>query len=119
MMPARCSKPTEKWIRERPETRERRTMRESNPKVTPILAASIVSRPRVVAGNIKRKGPAQTPGRSLVWSTLRTVQAAPRFLVDGAFGDLGQGRIGLLFFSEGLVQKPEPLRSIRARWPRS
>ena len=81
MMPARCSKPTEESIRERPETRQRRTMSKSNPKLTPIFAASTISRPRattwhirfwrladmprVVASNIKRKGPAQTPGLSL------------------------------------------------------
>ena len=96
-------------------------MSKSNPEVTPILAASIVSRPRATTWHI-RFWPLDMPPwwpATLNEKARHKRRAFPlcgvrfgrlggfRFLVDGAFGDLGQGRIGLLFFSESLIQKPD------------
>ena len=90
-------------------------MSKSNPKVTPIFAASTISgrappsgpyMQRVVASNINEK--ARHKRRAFPLCGVRFGRSSGfRFLVDGAFGDLGQGRIGFLFFSESLIQKPD------------
>ena len=89
-------------------------MSKSNPEVPPILAASIVSRPRATfwpldaapGGNTKLK--ARHKRRALFLCGVQFERSGGfRFLVDGGFGDLGQGRIGLLFFSQSLIQKPD------------
>ena len=60
----------------------------------------------VVASNTKAK--AQHKSRAFSSVELHFGRSGGfRFPVDGAFGDLGQGRIGLLFFSESLIQKPD------------